>query len=144
MILGGMVAPAAPTPVRCFRCGTSGVWHPQANQWGCDHCRQLIGGPPQYPAPGAQSAFVPGPPRPVAAQPAPQCPRCWGGATWHPEAGKWGCDRCKTYLDPAQVAAATTGAAAADSGIKVAKFLLWLVLLIALIAIKVALRSGRW
>ena len=59
------------------------------------------------------------------------------------QVGKWGCDRCKSYLDPAIVAAASSTAAAGDAGVKVAKFLLWLVLLIALIAIKVAIRSHR-
>lgn len=80
------------------------------------------------------------PPGPFATQPVPQCTRCWGAGTWHAQVGKWGCDRCKTYLDPAAIAAPNTG----DAGLKVAKFLLWLVLLIALIAIKVALRSGRF
>lgn len=137
-----MVAPAAAPPVRCSRCGNAGVWHAQAQQWGCDRCRELIGGPPQLPAPYAPP--VPAlPPGPFATQPVPKCPRCWGDGTWHAQVGKWGCDRCKSYLDPSVVAGAQAGAAAGDAGLKVAKFLLWIILLIALIAIKVALRSHR-
>lgn len=136
-----MVAPAPPPPgtsVSCPRCQAAGVWHAQAHQWGCDHCRQLIGGPPQFPAPFAASPVAPGP---SASPPVPQCPRCWGNGTWHAQAGKWGCDRCKAYIDPATIATPTVDAN--DTGLKIAKFLLWLVLLIALIAIKVALRRGR-
>jgi ribosomal protein L37AE/L43A len=134
-----MVAPAIQSPVRCPRCSAPGAWHAQANQWGCDHCRQLIGGPPQFPAPFAPIAMPPGP---FATQPVPQCPRCWGNATWHAQVGKWGCDRCRSYIDPAAVVA--PGSNAGDAGLKVAKILLWVVLIIALIAIKVALRSGRF
>ncbi|CAN5831116.1 hypothetical protein BH11MYX3_BH11MYX3_33390 [soil metagenome] len=138
-----MVAPAAPAPVRCFRCGATGVWHPQANQWGCDHCRDLIGGPPQFPAPYPTATTPGAPPGVYATQPVPKCTRCWGDGTWQAAVGKWGCDRCKTYLDPAVIAAASSTSAAGDAGVKVAKFLLWMVLLIALIAIKVALRRHR-
>src|SRR5436190_6426291 len=128
-----MVAPAAPSPVKCFRCGAPGVWHAQANQWGCDHCRQLIGGPPQLPAPGAPPppAWA-APPAPYAGQPAPKCPRCWGDGTWHAQAGKWGCDRCKTFLDPAAVAPPQVNQN--DFGVRMVKAFLWIVLLIALIA----------
>ena len=129
------MAVTAPSPVSCPRCGSAGVWHASANQWGCDRCRQLIGGPPQLPAPYVSPAMPPGP---FATQPAPQCPRCWGGGTWQPAVAKWGCDRCKTYLDPSTVAPAVQNAG--DAGLKIAKFMLWLVLLIALVAIKVALR----
>jgi hypothetical protein len=115
------------------------VWHAQANQWGCDHCRQLIGGPPQLPAPGAPPAYVA--PNPFAGQPAPKCPRCWGDGTWHPQAGKWGCDRCKSFLDPAATAQAQANPN--DFGLRMAKALLWVVLLIALIALKVYLRRHR-
>jgi len=82
------------------------------------------------------------PPGPFATQPVPQCARCWGNATWHAPVAKWGCDRCKSYIDPASIAAPVHNAN--DTGLKVAKFLIWLVLIIALIAIKVALRSGRF
>lgn len=134
-----MVAPAPPQPgpaVPCPRCNAPGVWHAQAHQWGCDHCRQLIGGPPQYPAPAVASAI------PFSSQPVPQCPRCWGNATWHPQVGKWGCDRCKTFLDPTAIAATT--APTNDAGLKIVKVLAWLILLIVLIAIKVALRKGHF
>ncbi len=136
-----MVAPSFQPggPIRCPQCSAPGAWHAQANQWGCDHCRQLIGGPPQFPAPFAATAMPPGP---FATQPVPQCTRCWGNGTWHPQVGKWGCDRCKTYIDPQTIA--TSPHNPADAGLKVAKFLIWLVVIIALIAIKVALRRGRF
>ncbi len=111
------------------------MWHAQAHQWGCDHCRDLVGGPPPFPAPVA-------PPGSYVTQPVPKCPRCAADATWQAQAGTWGCDRCKIHLDPAVVAAGST-AAVGDAGAKVAKVLLWLVLIIGLIAIKVALRSHR-
>lgn len=72
-----------------------------------------------------------------------EVPAVLGDGTWHAQIGKWGCDRCKSYLDPAVIAGAQASAAASDAGLKVAKFLLWLILLIALIAVKVALRSHR-
>jgi len=133
-----MAAPGGPPLVSCFRCGAPGVWHAQANQWGCDHCRQLIGGPPQLPPPPA-APWVGPPPGPFAGQPAPKCPRCWGDGTWHAQVGKWGCDRCKSYLDPA--ASAPVQANPNDFGLKLAKVLLWLVLIIALIALKVWIRK---
>jgi hypothetical protein len=83
------------------------------------------------------------PPGPFATQPAPQCPRCWGNGTWHAQVNKWGCDRCKTYLDPAVVAQAGAPNAVADAGTKIAKFFLWLILMIALIALKVWLRTSH-
>lgn len=82
------------------------------------------------------------PPGPFASQPVPQCPRCWGNATWHAQVAKWGCDRCKTFIDPATIA--TTTAPTNDAGVKIVKFLAWLILIIALIAIKVAIRRGRF
>jgi ribosomal protein L37AE/L43A len=126
-----VMAVTAGSPVTCPRCGAPAVWHASSNQWGCDHCRQLIGGPPQ-------PAMPPGP---FATQPAPQCPRCWGNGTWQPAVAKWGCDRCKTYLDPSAVGHVAQNAN--DAGLKIAKFMMWLILMIALIAIKVALRSHR-
>jgi ribosomal protein L37AE/L43A len=103
-------------------------------QWGCDHCRQMIGGPPQDPAPFAGASS----PGPVAAPSVPACPRCWAPGTWHAQIGKWGCDRCQSSFEPAVIAAA-----GASAGAKVAKFFLWMILIIVVIAIKVALRR-RW
>jgi len=116
------------------------VWPAQAGQWGCDRCRQLIGGPPQLPAPYAPPPQAV-PPGPFAAQPAPKCPRCWGDGTWHAQVGKWGCDRCKSFLDPAAVA--PVQANPNDFGLKMAKALLWIILFIALVALKVYLRRHR-
>jgi hypothetical protein len=114
------------------------VWHAQANQWGCDHCRQLIGGPPQFPPPPPPSPWG-GAPGAFAGQPIPKCPRCWGDGTWHQQVGKWGCDRCKSYIDPASVA--PVQANPNDFGVKMAKVLLWIVLIIALVALKVWIRK---
>lgn len=128
------------------------MWHPGSNAWGCDRCRELIGGPPQFPAPMAgnpyQSAPNPYQPLPPAAPATPKCPRCWGDATFHPQMNQWGCDRCKQMLTPEQVKASQQAAQgvvkSADAGIKVLKVVLWVVLLIILVVIRVALRSGRW
>ena len=134
-----MAVPAGPPLVSCFRCGAPGVWHSQANQWGCDRCRQLIGGPPQFPPPPPATPWGGAPGSPFAGQPAPKCPRCWGDGTWHPQVNKWGCDRCKSFLDPATVA--PVQANPNDFGLKMAKALLWIVLIIALIALKVWIRK---
>jgi ribosomal protein L37AE/L43A len=133
-----MAVPAGPPLVSCFRCGAPGVWHAQAHQWGCDRCRQLIGGPPQFPPPPPVTPWAGAPPA-FAGQPTPKCPRCWGDGTWHPQAGKWGCDRCKSFLDPAL--ATPVQANPNDFGVKMAKALLWIVLIIALIALKVWIRK---
>ncbi len=39
------------------------------------------------PAPGAQAQAV------------PACPRCGGPGVWHAQVSRWGCDRCRGYLD---------------------------------------------
>jgi ribosomal protein L37AE/L43A len=71
----------------------------------------------------------------------PKCPRCWGDGTWHPQAGKWGCDRCKNFIDPASVA--PVQANPNDFGLKMLKALLWIALFIVLIVLKVYLRRHR-
>jgi hypothetical protein len=45
-----------------------------------------------------------------AAAAVPMCPRCAGPGTWQPAVGRWGCDRCRDYLD-AMRPAITAGAA---------------------------------
>ena len=119
------------------------MWHAQASQWGCDHCRQLIGAAPTATPLGPPPGPAAPPPwqAPAQAQPAPSCPRCWAPGTWHAQAGRWGCDKCKTLLDPAVVAAAGQPNPIADAGAKVGKVFLWIVLVVALIAFKVWLRG---
>jgi hypothetical protein len=53
------------------------------------------------PAPGAQAQAV------------PACPRCGGPGVWHAQVSRWGCDRCRGYLD--QLGPAMSAGAAQDA-----------------------------
>ena len=127
----------ASAPVSCPRCGAPGVWHAQLQQWGCDHCRQMIG-------PTAHAAG--GPPPGVAV---PFCPTCWSPGTWHPQAQRFGCDRCRTLLQSAPGGAPPTPVNAitnphhmkADAGSVIGKVVLWIVVIAILVVIKLAARG---
>ena len=43
-----------------------------------------------------------------AAQAAKMCPRCGAPGVWHAQVSRWGCDRCRQYLDAMQPAFAVT------------------------------------
>jgi ribosomal protein L37AE/L43A len=55
---------------------------------------------------------------PVQAQtaPVPTCPQCGGPGVWHGQVGRWGCDRCRGFLDQMR-----TSAGAAQDAEKAAK-----------------------
>lgn len=127
--------------VSCPRCGAPGVWHAQLAQWGCDHCRQMIGAAPSAAPP------ISGPPPGVAV---PFCPTCWSPGTWHPQAQRFGCDKCRTMLQAAP-AGAPVGPINAitnphhvkrDAGATVGKVVLWIVLVVVLVVIKLAIRGA--
>jgi ribosomal protein L37AE/L43A len=126
----------ASAPVTCPRCGAPGVWHAAYNQWGCEHCRQLI----SPTAPVATS----GPPPSVAV---PFCPTCWSPGTWHPQAQRFGCDKCRTMLQsaPAGAPAAPIGAITtppkASAGSIAGKVVLWIVVIVLLVVFKLAIRG---
>ena len=48
------------------------------------------------------------------AQAVPACPQCGGPGVWHAQAGRWGCDRCRGYLDAMAPGAAMAAAAPLD------------------------------
>ena len=57
--------------------------------------------------------------QPVAqavAAPIPTCPQCGGPGVFHAQTNRWGCDRCRSYLDTMR-----TSASAAQDADKVAK-----------------------
>ena len=37
--------------------------------------------------------------------PIPTCPQCGGPGIWHAQASRWGCDRCRNYLDAMRTSA---------------------------------------
>ncbi|MBV8760844.1 MAG: hypothetical protein JO257_26355 [Deltaproteobacteria bacterium] len=59
---------------------------------------------PVAPQPVAVAAALP---MQAAAGPIPTCPQCGGPGIWHAQAGRWGCDRCRGYLDAMRTSAAT-------------------------------------
>ncbi len=65
----------------------------------------------------AQAVAVAAPmPVQAGAGPVPTCPQCGGPGIWHAQAGRWGCDRCRNYLD-----AMRTSASAAQDAERAAK-----------------------
>ncbi len=133
----------ASAPVTCPRCGAPGVWHAQMQQWGCDHCRQMI-------APVAQPAMAPPPMQSAPAQAVPFCPTCWTPGTWHPQAQRFGCDKCRTLLAPAPPGAPVAPVNAitnphhmkSDAGSAIGKVILWIVVIAVLVAIKLSIRGA--
>lgn len=68
---------------------------------------------PMQPPPQAVAMAVP---MQAGAGPVPTCPQCGGPGIWHAQAGRWGCDRCRNYLD-----AMRTSAGAAQDSARAAK-----------------------
>lgn len=68
--------------------------------------------------------MLPAAPPQAQAVAVPTCPRCTGPGIWHAEAGRWGCDRCRGYLDqlaPALGTAPMISAGAAQDAERAAK-----------------------
>jgi hypothetical protein len=115
-------------------------------QWGCDHCRQMIGPSGPAPQPAAQVVHPGAPPPGVAV---PFCPTCWSPGTWHPQAQRFGCDKCRTMLHDAPAGAPATPVGAItnphhlkkDAGSVVGKVVLWIVVITVLVVIKLAARG---
>jgi hypothetical protein len=65
--------------------------------------QQVVMQPPApVPVPPAPLPAVPQSGAPVPAGPAPAtppCPQCGTPSVWHAQPGKWGCDRCRAFLD---------------------------------------------
>lgn len=112
-------------------------------QWGCDHCRQMLG-------PVAQGRAQPMRGGAAPAVAVPFCPRCWTPGTWHEAAGKFGCDKCRTLLDAAPANAPVVPPNAitnphhmkSDAGSAFGKVVLWIVVIGVLVAIKLAVRGA--
>lgn len=141
-----MPAPQAP---RCPNCGAVAVWHAQLNQWGCDHCRNML---PQLSTPGqlspqAQHMMGQAPPPPMAGPSLqtrpPHCPTCGGPATWLTQNAWWGCDRCRQMLPAHAVTPMHVYQPHQSSaGAVVAKVFLIIFLIIIAVVVKVAVRGG--
>jgi len=57
---------------------------------------------------------------PVQSQAAPvaTCPQCGGPGVWHAQVSRWGCDRCRGYLDTLRPAVTPGAAQNADKAAK--------------------------
>jgi ribosomal protein L37AE/L43A len=53
---------------------------------------------------------------PMQAGPIPTCPQCGGPGVFHAQTNRWGCDRCRSYLDTMR-----TSASAAQDADRAAK-----------------------
>jgi ribosomal protein S27AE len=63
----------------------------------------------------------------------PTCPRCGIMAVWQPQVGRWGCDRCRAYLD--QMGAPQEAAKSAKRALAGKRVAVGLVLMIVGIAV---------
>jgi len=75
--------------------------------------------------------------------PAVSCPRCGNFATFYAQTNQYGCDRCQMPVSAPLLPNhyAPVASSGSDTGMVVAKVIGTIVLIIALIAIKVAIRS---
>jgi len=106
-------------------------------------------GPPQaqpWAQPGAPQAQPwPQPNQPPQAQwgappQAPTCPRCASVGVWYPQAGIWGCEKCRAPIGaPVPRAAAPPPS---NPALGVAKVFGFIILIIVLVAIKLAMRGA--
>lgn len=87
---------------------------------------------------------------PPAGVAVPFCPKCWSPGTWHPQAQRFGCDKCRTLLDAAPAGAPVVPPNAitnphnlkSDAGSAVGKVILWIVVITILVIIKLAIRGA--
>ena len=93
-----------------------------------------------------------GPAAQVASGPqaVPFCPTCWTPGTWHPQSQRFGCDKCRTMLEPAPAGAPVVPIhvitnphkVKSDPGAAIGKFVLWIVVIVILVVIKLAIRGA--
>jgi ribosomal protein L37AE/L43A len=97
---------------------------PQAAPW-----------PQPGPAPQSQAAPPPG-----QSPQTPTCPRCASVGVWYPQAGIWGCERCRAPIGAPAPRAAVEKPSGLGNG--VIKFFGIVILIIVLVAIKLGLRGA--
>ncbi|MCE9572418.1 MAG: hypothetical protein K8W52_04615 [Deltaproteobacteria bacterium] len=95
-----------------------------------------------WPQPGQPQAQPGQPPQAQwgAPQQAPTCPRCASVGVWYPQAGIWGCEKCRAPIGAPVPRAAVP--APSNPGLAVLKVFGFILLIIVLVAIKLGLRGA--